>query len=274
MSADEQQALRALIEVPAPAPTTTLEVVLRRGRARVRVRQAGSVLAVVVVVGLLGALVAWIQVPAHRLPAATPHLAGEEVGWPRAALPAKTGATPWQRVGPHPATLSVCPSSQVGAVPTGIGDTAEATLQSVRDLLVATVRDARIGYWTDLDPAVHRYSLDITDADGVGSVDLMTSAYSTDPGTAADTLAFTERNCLPPKRAVLTDSSVAQVYPVAPDGDQSIRLTARLFRPDGRMLVVVVRSRAGVPFGSWDRGTLPLSEQQLAQTALRLAAVG
>ncbi|MEJ2856751.1 MULTISPECIES: hypothetical protein [unclassified Saccharothrix] len=127
------------------------------------------------------------------------------------------------------------------------------------------------------------YTVDVADAGGTGSVELTFGRFTGDPLAAADAQAFDTGNCRPPKRHVLADGTVLQVYDVVPsDPFASQNQTLRIYRPDGRLHSLSVRN-----FGSPDfttnrqdtgnphrvgagRPTLPLTEAQLAELGLGL----
>ncbi|MFE9747166.1 hypothetical protein ACFYOT_19870 [Saccharothrix saharensis] len=161
------------------------------------------------------------------------------------------------------------PSSSSAAVAEGMGLLIELKLPSTR-------------------PDTHNtftYTADVTDSGGTGSVVLSFGRFTGDPLTAADDQAYDTGNCRPPKRHVLSDGTVLQIYDVAPsDPFASLNQTLRIYLPDGQLRSLTVRN-----FGSPDfatnrqdpghphrvgagRPTLPLTEAQLAE--LGLAMVG
>jgi hypothetical protein len=129
------------------------------------------------------------------------------------------------------------------------------------------------------------YTADVSDAGGTGSVMFTFGRFTGDPLTAADDQAYDMGNCQPPKRHVLADGTVLQIYDVAPSEPfASLDQTLRIYLPDGQLHSLSVRN-----FGSPDfatnrddpahphrvgagRPTLPLTEAQLAE--LGLAMVG
>ncbi|WP_309114248.1 hypothetical protein [Saccharothrix sp.] len=165
------------------------------------------------------------------------------------------------------------PASQPGSsslpLPDGVGLLVERRLSS-------TGSNGRDGF---------DYTVDVEDAGGTGSVVLTFGRFTGDPLTAADGQAYDMGNCAPPKRHVLADGTVLQIYDVAPsDPFASLTQTLRIYRPDGQLHSLTVRN-----FGSPDfatnrqdpgnphrvgagRPTLPLTEAQLAE--LGLAMVG
>ncbi|GAA0244123.1 hypothetical protein GCM10010492_49220 [Saccharothrix mutabilis subsp. mutabilis] len=127
------------------------------------------------------------------------------------------------------------------------------------------------------------YTVHVADTGGVGSLVLTFGRFTGDPLTAADEQAYDLGNCRPPKRHVLADGTVLQIYDVAPsDPFASLDQTLRIYLPDGRLHSVSVRN-----FSGWDfatnrqdparphrvgpgRPTLPLTEAQLAELGLAL----
>jgi hypothetical protein len=130
----------------------------------------------------------------------------------------------------------------------------------------------------------YRYSADVSDKDGAGSIEVSAGRSPASNLVAlADEQAFDEGNCEPPKRYVHPNGTVAQVYPVRPfEPFQSLRQTVRVyveggltyqivvtnygsrdFRPNTRQPQFPVRVGAG-------RATLPLTERQLGLMGLAL----
>lgn len=134
------------------------------------------------------------------------------------------------------------------------------------------------------DAFTYTYTADVSDAGGTGSVVLTFGRFTGDPLTAADDQAYDMGNCQPPKRHVLADGTVLQIYDVAPsDPFASLNQTLRIYLPDGQLYSLSVRN-----FGSPDfatnredpghphrvgagRSTLPLTEAQLAELGLAMA---
>ena len=132
--------------------------------------------------------------------------------------------------------------------------------------------------------AAFTYTADVSDARGTGSVVLSVGRFTGDPLTAADDQAYDMSNCQAPKRHVLADGTVLQIYDVAPsDPFASLNQTVRIYLPDGQLYSLSVRN-----FGSPDfatnredpghphrvgagRPTLPLTEGQLAELGLAMA---
>lgn len=301
-------ALRAeLARRTPPAPRGGLADALTRGRRRRRRQQFGAALAAVAAV----AVVTTVAVSAGALPVgghdvaatgtATTAPAPDEALWPRAGLPAHHPSTTWTPgpSAPPPAGWPVEPVPRCE-----LPDTTDRDLDSVRaDLmtlqdqvrqeLAVVAEDATVGLLLEstLPPNstnaghAYNYTADISDAGGTGSVELTFGRFTGDPLTAANEQAYDLGNCEPPKRHVLADGTVLQIYDVVPSDPFASRTqTLRIYRPDGRLDSLTVRN-----FGSPDfktnredtahpyrvgagRPTLPLTEAQLAE--LGLAMVG
>lgn len=142
--------------------------------------------------------------------------------------------------------------------------------QRVADALHAVAGGATVGHLTErgTPSGTIDYTADITDAGGTGSVSFSIGAF----------------NCDPPKRQVLRDGTVLQIYPPQ-RGEPFASLTQvlRIYRPDGTLYTLAVHN-----FGSPDfapnpdqpdvpqrvgagRKTLPLTESQLTDLGLATA---
>lgn len=135
------------------------------------------------------------------------------------------------------------------------------------------------------DGFTYTYTADVSDAEGTGSVVLTFGRFTGDPLTAANDQAYDMGNCQPPKRHVLADGTVLQIYDVAPsDPFASQNQTLRIYLPDGQLYSLSVLNFGGPDFETnredtghpyrvgAGRPTLPLTEAQLAE--LGLAMVG
>lgn len=295
-----------LAQQTPPNPRGGLADAVARGRRRRRRQQFGAALAAVAAV----AGVATVAVSAGALPSGGQDVAAtgtsptgtpNEAPWPRADLPAHSPDTTWT-----PAPTARPPAGwSTGPVPRcDIPDTSGRDLDSVRADL-ATLQQR---VWQALDvvadnttagllvetklpatrPNTHdafTYTADVSDAGGTGSVVLTIGRFTGEPLAAADEQAYDMYNCQAPKRHVLADGTVLQIYDVAPsDPFASLTQTLRIYRPDGQLYSLSVQN-----FGSPDfatnrentahphrvgagRPTLPLTERQLAE--LGLAMVG
>ncbi|TDV55318.1 hypothetical protein [Actinophytocola oryzae] len=296
-------ALRAeLAQQTPPGPHGGLTDAVARGRRRRRRQQLGAALAAVAAV----AGVVTVAVSAGALASGGQDVAATgttptEAPWPRADLPAHSPYTTWTPAptAPPPAgrpiePVPICDTSDTSGRDL---DSVRADLpdlqQRVRQALTAVADDATVGLLVELKmtstrPNTHdafTYTADVSDAGGTGSVVFSVGRFTGDPLTAADDQAYDLSNCEAPKRRVLGDGTVLQIYDVAPSEPfVSLDQTLRIYRPDGQLYALSVRN-----FGSPDfatnpadpghpdrvgagRPTLPLTEAQLAD--LGLAIVG
>jgi hypothetical protein len=299
-------ALRAeLAQRTPPRLRGGLADAVTRGRRRRRRQQYGaSLVAVVAVAG-----VATLVVSAGALPSggrdvaatgtSTTGTAPAEAPWPRADLPAHSPDTTWTPgpSAPPPAgwpiepvprcetpdttsrdldSVSVDLSALQQRVWQALAEVADGTTVGllVETKLPSTRPDTRDGF---------TYTADVSDVGGTGSVVISVGRFTGDPLTTADDQAYDLHNCQPPKRHVLADGTVLQIYDVAPSDPFASRTqTLRIYQPDGQLYSVSVRN-----FGSPDfatnredsgrphrvgagRPTLPLTEAQLAELGLAM----
>ncbi|MCP2260533.1 hypothetical protein LX15_004251 [Streptoalloteichus tenebrarius] len=308
--------LRDVVDGPAPSARTGLDEVVARGRRRLRWIRAGGAVGVVVAVvavgvaasGLAGRDLARPLPPAGGAASTTSTVAGTATAaagpdWPRASLPARKPDGTWSTgmSAPPPSGRPVihkewCSSGVPDDVlssfgPERIGDEQLASFVSV-------VRSAGVPLQVspprreDLPPPsrpggrpAYAVEVDLTDAEGTGSLAMQASRVSEEPLVAADRHAFGDRNCQPPFRKVLPDGTVLQMYEATPtEPFQSLRQLAVIYRPGGRTYTLTVRSWGSgdvrpdpsepgtvVRFGP-GRATLPLSDAGLARIAEELAA--
>jgi hypothetical protein len=298
---DVRDALRTELAERLPPPVRGgLAEVVSRGRRRRRTQQFGAALGVAVAIA--GTAVAAVALggpnampPAGPGPTATPTAAA----WPRADLPAHMPYTTWTPgdTAPPPAgrPVEAIPQCDVGDTSGRNLDTVPASAELQRRVAAAAhavAGDATVGVLVGLHLRPNKpgtvdayiYSADITDAGGTGSVTFSIGAFTGDPLAAADEQAFDLFNCEPPRRHVLADGTVSQIYATQPSEPfQSLSRTLRIYRPDGTLYTVTVQN-----FGSPDfapnpeqpeypnhvgagRATLPLSEAQLADLGLAIA---
>lgn len=300
---DDELRTAVLAELDAAPPPAGggLPEVVRRGRRRRRVRHAGAALAVVALLTATGAVATALggdpSPPAAPPPTVT--ASPTDADWPRADLPARTPYDVWKgsETAPPPSDRPVTPYPlcSMPDAPHDRLDVYRATAElreKMTAVLHAAAPDLRVSLlveqhlWPDR-PEKHegwRYEVDVSDRDGTGSVRFEIGAYTGTPLGAADTQAFDVGNCAPPKRHVLADGTVLQLYETRPSEPfQSLTQVLRIFQPDGRLYQVVVQS-----WGSPDletnpdqpgsptrvgagRATLPLTEAQLAEIGLALA---
>ncbi|RLK60129.1 hypothetical protein [Actinokineospora cianjurensis] len=276
MSVDEH-ALRDLLAGPAPAGTTSLEEVVRRGKRLVYVRAARTSTIMVLVVGLITGSLSWLQ--GAPMPPAVLRLLPSEADWPRVDL--RPSTTPQRWNGGDPPRY-VCPVGAETKI-VGYGEVPGAVLGTARTAATRVLAKTKIGYWDALTSGTAGTvtALDLTDTNGVGSLAVRSAIFTGSPTSFADELAFTDSNCEPPKRLVTADGTVLQVYPEVPsDPFVTLTMRARIFRPNGTLLVLEVRSFGSVHLRQTAEGaerlpgrtTLPMTEAQLAQLAAWVAA--
>jgi hypothetical protein len=294
---DVRDALWTELAGQAPPVGGGLAEVVSRGRRLRRTRQVGTALAVVAVLAGTAAVAVAFSGPT-KLPPADPGPTTAGAAWPRADLPARTPYGTWT-----PAASALPPAGRpVESAPLcDSPDTAGRNLNNVRadvgfqrQLVVAAAEaagGATVGEFAERHQPPTRsatvdsytYTADITDANGTGSLAFSIGTFTGDPRAAADEQAFDEFNCDPPKRHVLNDSTVLQIYATRPSEPfQSLTQTLRIYRPDGTLYTLAVRN-----FGSPDfapnpdqpeipkrvgagRESLPLSEAQLADLGLAI----
>jgi hypothetical protein len=293
--------LRAELEAPAPAIRTSLSEVMVRGRRRRRLRQTGSValsLAVVAGVGVLamtlGGKDTRLNQPANPTGSAVVTMTGSAV-WPQANLPDHMPYGTWTPASTAPpppgfpqVAIPLCDSDSGGwldfpvtQVPWEFGEQVVAKLR-------AAAPKSTVGKLTpDMPPKARRsfgLRVDVSDAAGVGSLWIRSGTYTGKPLEAADRQAYDEGNCRPPQRTVQQDGTVLQLYSFrASEPFQSLSQTMVIYRPGGKMYVISQWSDGSVDVRPdpkqpemWERfgkgrGTLPLTEQQLAAIGIGVA---
>lgn len=311
---DLRDALRAELAAQVPPPSHDgLAAVVGQGLRRRRARQLGTALAVTALLAGTTAAAAALSGGAGALPPAGPPAPASssratpttaptstpvEVDWPRPDLPppqptsifipVRTGnpgddqaldlmqcAPVTDRapaIAPAPAALLSRASAALDAVAGGKAVGALVGLQMVA------------GPSQENSDAGWVYSADITDSDGTGSLLLTVHTFAGKPLAAADEQAFDEGNCDPPKRHVLADGSVLQLYSYTAGAPfVSLTRTLRIYRPDGTLYELAVaswgspdlapdpaRSEVRMRVGP-GRTSLPLTEAQLAQIGLAVA---
>jgi hypothetical protein len=298
---DLRDALRAELADRTPPPVRGgLREVVGRGRRRRRTQQLGAAVAAVVAIAGTAVAATAIGEPNALSPADTPTTsAPSDAAWPRADLPAHTPYGTWTpgASAPPPAgrpveSVPLCSipdisGRNVNAVPAG-PDLQRRVVTALRAVAAdATVGELVAWHGKPTRPeqvGSYLYDADITDAGGTGSVTFSVGAFTGDPLAAADEQAFDEFNCDPPKRHVLPDGTVLQIYARQPSEPfQSLDMVLRIYRPGGELYTVTVHN-----FGSPDfkpnpaqpdipirfgggRETLPLTETQLADLGIAIA---
>lgn len=295
-------AVLAELDTAPPATGGGLGEVVRRGRRRRRARHAGTALAVVALLTATGAVATALSgdplPPATTAPPTTT-APPSEVSWPRADLPRQSPT----------GDEATC---DVPEVVHDRLDVYQATLEQ-QDRLQAALRTAtedtprvatsRTGSSPAPDPDVETpvlvgerlgpdrpeqregwvYQVDVYGPSGTGSLLFEIGDHPGTPLAAADKQAFDVGNCEPPKRHVLPDGTVLQLYETrVSEPFRSMTQTLRIFLPNGRMYQVVAQNwgspdfrnnpeEPGSPIRVGNgRETLPLTEAQLAEIGLAL----
>lgn len=293
---DEKQltsALRKEIDGPAPAVRTQLSDIVPLGRRRRRIRHVGGVAAAVialagvgVLLGVVGPKDTLLNEPALDGP--TRPRPPAELDWDRAPLPAHTPYSTWSpgfTAPPPPGReIPAIPMCDMGSLQTVFGHTEipPELLQRLRRSVQRVARTVEVsGVVADHNAGYHFYRMDVTDSGGVGSVAITATTFAGTPAQAADAQAFEVGNCLPPQRTVRPDGTILQIYSVRPSEPYaSLQQTVRVYRPDGIQYSISTHNwgspdvrpdprQPSVPkrIGA-GRGTLPLTERQLAEAAL------
>ncbi|MEV4311391.1 hypothetical protein [Actinocrispum sp. NPDC049592] len=290
--------LRAELDAPAPAVQTSLSDIMRRGLRRRRLRQTGSAAVSLAVVAGVGVLAMTLGGKDTRLnqPAEPTGVATTTAGvWPQANLPEHVPYGTWTPASTAPpppgfpqVAIPLCDSDTGGwldfpeaKVPAAFGEQVVAKLR-------AAAPKSSIGVLTpDMPPKASRsYGLrvDIRDPAGVGSLWIRAGSFTDTPLTQANRQAYAEGNCRPPQRTLLQDGTVLQIYPYrAMEPYQTLTQTLVIYRPDGRLYSISQWSDGSVDVrpdpkqpSMWERigkgrGTLPLTEQQLAAVGIGVA---
>lgn len=297
----------AELDTAPPAVGGGLGEVVRRGKRRRRARHAGAALAVVALLTATGAVATALggdPLPPTTSAPATTSVPPSEVSWPRADLPGKSPTG-----GDHAAPHATCDTPDV------VHDRLDVHRASFeqQDKLQAALRTAtsdtprvatsRTGSSPSPDPDVEVpalgekhlgpdrpeqregwvYEVDVYGPSGTGSLLFEIGDYTGTPLAAADEQAFDVGNCEPPKRHVLADGTVLQLYDTrVSEPFESLTQTLRIFLPNGRMYQLVAQNwgspdlrtnpdEPGSPIRvGKGRETLPLTEAQLAEIGLAL----
>jgi hypothetical protein len=304
MSEQIEDQLRAELDGPAPPVQTSLSQVMSRGLRRRRIRQTGSLAlsaAVVAGVGVLAMTLGGKDSTVNQ-PAISDNPVATSSGgpprapvWPQAALPDHTPYGTWTpgNTAPRPpaapeVTIPMCDSPTgwldfpVVQVPAKFG---ESVVQALR----AAAPKSRIGDLTgELPPKAKSqgYRVDVRDGDGVGSLWIRAGTFTGKPLDKADHQAYDEGNCKPPQRVVQSDGTVLQIYPIrASEPFQTLSQNLMIYRSDGKLYSISMWSDGSVDVRPdpkqptyWERigkgrGTLPLTEDQLAVVGLAVANV-
>jgi hypothetical protein len=281
--------LRAEFSDQASPPVhTELDEVVRRGRRRLRARRLGAALGVVAVVAGVGVATSVLRanVPggmtADQLStASTSSVVTTTAGWTSSAK----------------ADTKDCAN---GINVPGEPRVAPVDVQKLNDALLGTIlkvapqaltkitRSSVLQKPTSSDSVLASTWADVIDSGGGGSVYVEVHAFSGTPVQAADSERFVDGNCTPPRRQLLPDGTVMQLYaPLSYDpGHPSQAL--RVYTPTHRLYIVTAEGFAStdwtqvanaepgtlvVPKGA-GRHSLPLTEDQLTIIAQNVAAAG
>ncbi|MFD9705190.1 hypothetical protein [Lentzea sp. NPDC059081] len=217
--------LRGALDVPVPPPTTRLDDVVALGRRRVLRRRAGiagSVLAVVAVVGI-GA-VAWPSEP-------RPVLAGP-VDWPRATpapgavadprRPDRACArdeSPWPTLAHSGDVLSV---QQMQTWRNAAKAMTPGRSVDAQDPAAAAEKSAKV------------YRVGLVTEQSYNYLQFTTGRFDSDPIAAADKALYATGGCSPPRRTIKLNGTVFQLYEPGPFSQSlfAFRVDGRTFRID------------------------------------------
>jgi hypothetical protein len=287
-------AVLAELDAAPPAAGGGLDDVVRRGRRRKRVTHAGAALAVVALLTATGAVATALGGDPLPPAASAPP---SEVPWPHLDLPWRSPTGTWNGPPITPPTgdelVAPYPLCAIPDVTHDRLDVYRATAGQQDKVYMAAQVAApglRVGILTENRLVSYpeeregwSYEADLSDAGGTGSFRFGIGDYTGTPLAAADAQAFDVGNCEPPKRHVLADGTVLQLYETRPaEPVQSLTQVLRIFLPNGRLYQVTSQN-----WGSSDletnrdqptfplrigqgRATLPLTEAQLAEFGLAI----
>jgi hypothetical protein len=279
--------LRAEVCDQAPPPVhTALDNVVRRGRRRLRARRLGAALGVVAVVTGVGIATSVLRanLPDNQLSVAstsTPGVVTTTTGWTSSAKADTRECANG---------LSVPGEPKVDPVDVDkLNKVLIGTIQKVAPKASTKItRSTVLVKPTSSDSVLASTWADVTDSGGGGSVYVEVHGFSGTPVQAADSERFVDGDCTPPRRQLLPDGTVMQLYtPLSFDpGHPSQAL--RVYTPTHRLFIVtsegfaspdwtqVANAEPGtliVPKGA-GRHSLPLTEDQLTVIAQNVAAAG
>jgi hypothetical protein len=189
-----------------------------------------------------------------------------EVDWPRADLPNRApigtvALEPPPPSGQSALAINVCAPPDGGGPRLGDFPAPPELLASVVAAVRSVAPDVPVGELVEqqiLPRMEYRTGL------GGGSLRLLVGGFTGDPVAAADEQAFDLANCTPPKREVLANGTVLQLYPPqVMDPEQMLAQVLRVYLPDGTLYQLVIADWAG-------RQALQLTERQLAEVGLRI----
>lgn len=273
-------ALRALRDEPAPPSVVTVEQVIRRGRRRVRAQRFGVLSLVIALVASAGVgmvlLRSWTSM--DQAIDNSPLLNVEP--WPAQlggwSLVAKPNCEESKRLWDDLSAplITTVRLTQTVAEPAFLGAITEATGGSASVV------------WSSWERPRHTYlEVSVPVGDAVGTVRFeATAAMGGPPAKAADADVGVYGTCEVPLRRILDSGTVLQLY--APDVRSPYAPVqhVRAYRPDGALYTISsagwsaadIQPVAGDPGGvvTSGRGRLPLDSQELADVAVRMAALG
>jgi hypothetical protein len=285
--------LRAEIDDQAPPPVhTALDDVVRRGRRRLRARRLGATLGVVAVVGGVGIATSLLRLslPGVGLPAV--NAASSVSGSPTPSTMPGWTVAPAEPQTSHP----VADNCSTGPSMPGPAGNASVNVDTVDAVLIdalhqvapkATVKITKANVAVrPMDQLLGSTWADVVDAGGAGSVYVEMHAYGGTPTQAADNDKFVDGGCTLPRRQVLADGTVLQLYPAANYDPAHPSQALRVYTTTHVLYIVTAEG-----FGSTDwvkspdepdtltvpkdagRHSLPLTEQQLTAIATRIAGI-
>lgn len=291
MNDDElRRALRAELDVPAPAARTSLDDLLRRGRRRVFAQRAVTVMGVLLAVAGIGFGGVALSAAPRTLPPAetvsttpttTPTTAVRaEASWPRINEPSRTPTITLNYPDmPIPCEQSGTPLLTGWPGSSKAPDSVRAAWERALTGLAGQVQFLVMEPREPGEREAYNYWADVT---GHGSIWLRAGSFTGDPLAQADDQKWAQGDCVPPKRHVLSDGTVLQLYAVkeaTPVPTLSQRLV--IYAPSGMSYEIKVSNHSAEyllgpeidetngPSGG--RPELPLTEEQLAGIGLAVA---
>lgn len=273
---DLREDLRAVLDGPAPPPTTALDTVLRRGRRRVRAQRTGAAAGVIVVLTGLGAgLLALHNVP-QSLPPVNPVLPtttdSPHADWPRADAATRTPSTTFSYPGMPPLgcapTGTPPPSGPPGSdkAPSNVLAAWEQALTGIASAPTLEVKPPRSPH----ERETYNYRAEIR---GHGGIRLRVGGFTGSPLARADAEKWEHGDCAPPKRRILQNGTVVQLYAVSQvEPVPSLYQSIMIYTTRGASYEITLSNHriVGQPELGGNPG-LPLSERQLADIALAVA---
>lgn len=303
------RALKSEVDGPAPPARADLADVVRRGRRRLLVRRAGAVAGALVAVGVvgvgtvaLGGLAGGPTDPADGsrtsppAPSARPLMTTMSID---ARTPYGTFTPGWSAPPPPGREILSLPQCDLGvlddmatewSMPHPPPAVLNAWTTAVREVVSPAQVSEPHAHTFPANKAKHPESvdghtrwIDVTDVGGTGSVWLRVGRTPLAPLAAADDEVFAVGNCNPPRRAVLDNGAVVQLYEVrVSEPFQSLDLELRVYAPSGDVYAISAANYGSPDFAPQadqrafnrtgaGRETLPLSEDQLLRIGWAVA---